>query len=194
MGLRIILNSLPCVSAFFWSHFGKRWLWGLMSHTVSPFFKAFISTGLYTRWLQKCHQPYQVTWYDKVKMQYVHFRLHVNCFLLPWKIPEEISRQSMRFNNSKQYLPYVHTTFYHGSGLTWNWTFDENIYHVWYLHILPFYFAWQICKSVTSLLLQQFHRLHVKFEATMHDGHKAHKEKNMHITYMCFAILNLSRF
>ncbi len=28
----------------------------------------------------------------KVKTQYVHFRLHTNYFLLPWKIPEEISR------------------------------------------------------------------------------------------------------
>ena len=55
----------------------------------------------------------------KVKMQYVHFRLHVNYFLLPWKIPEEVSRRSMLFNNYRQYLPnqtYVHATFYHGYG------------------------------------------------------------------------------
>ncbi len=29
---------------------------------------------------------------SKVKMQYVHFRLHPNYFLLPWKIPKDISR------------------------------------------------------------------------------------------------------
>ncbi len=57
----------------------------------------------------------------KVKMQYVLFRLHTNYFLLPWEIPEEISRRSGLFNNYRQYLPYqtymyVHTTFYHGSG------------------------------------------------------------------------------
>ena len=26
---------------------------------------------------------------------YLHFRFHANCFPLPWKIPEEISRRSM---------------------------------------------------------------------------------------------------
>ena len=33
----------------------------------------------------------------KVKTQYVHFRLHTNYFLLPWKIPEEISRWPILF-------------------------------------------------------------------------------------------------
>ena len=33
----------------------------------------------------------------KVKIQYVHFWLHVNYFLLPWKNPEEISRWFMLF-------------------------------------------------------------------------------------------------
>ncbi len=35
----------------------------------------------------------------QVKMQYLHFRSHANYFLLPWKIPEEISRRSMFFHN-----------------------------------------------------------------------------------------------
>ena len=51
----------------------------------------------------------------KVKTQYLHFRLHANYFLLPWKIPAEISRRPMLFNNERQYLPcqtYVDTTFY----------------------------------------------------------------------------------
>ena len=56
--------------------------------------------------------------HDKVKMQYVHFRLHANYFLFPWKIhPEEICRQpdNQCFSITKGsiYLikHYVHTTF-----------------------------------------------------------------------------------
>ena len=54
----------------------------------------------------------------KIEMQYVHIRLYANYYLFPWKIPEEISRQSMLFNNcgsiyhTKQ--TYVDTTFYNG--------------------------------------------------------------------------------
>ncbi len=35
----------------------------------------------------------------KVKMQYLHFRLHTEYFLLSWKIPEVISRRSIFFHN-----------------------------------------------------------------------------------------------
>ncbi len=35
----------------------------------------------------------------KVKTHFVHFRLHANYFPLHWKIPKEISRRSMLFNN-----------------------------------------------------------------------------------------------
>ncbi len=42
--------------------------------------------------LTKCNQAGLP---NKVKMQYVHFRLHSNCCLLPWKIPEEFSRRSI---------------------------------------------------------------------------------------------------
>ncbi len=35
----------------------------------------------------------------KVKTQFVHFRLHANYFLLPRKIPQEISTLSMLINN-----------------------------------------------------------------------------------------------
>ena len=42
---------------------------------------------------QRCSLPHQV------KMQYLHFRFHASYFLLPWKIPEEIHRQSMLFHN-----------------------------------------------------------------------------------------------
>ncbi len=72
----------------------------------------------------------------QVKMQYLHFRFHANYFLLPWNIPEEISRQSMLFHNLRQYLPYrtyAHTSFYHSSGLTRNWKFNGSIYSVLYL-------------------------------------------------------------
>ena len=40
----------------------------------------------------------QLTLPHKVKMQYVNFRSHTKYFLLSWKIPEEISRQSMLFH------------------------------------------------------------------------------------------------
>ncbi len=84
----------------------------------------------------------------KIKMQYMQFRLHVEYFLLPLKIPEEMSRRSMLFNNRREYLlyeTYVHTTFYHGSGLAWNLMFNGSIYeyYVLYLHILCFYFLGQ---------------------------------------------------
>ncbi len=67
-------------------------------------------------------------------------------FFYPWKIPEEISRLSLFFNNQSQslsYQTYVHTTFYHGSGLTRNWMFNGSIYYVYYLHILRCYFLCQ---------------------------------------------------
>ncbi len=35
----------------------------------------------------------------QVKKQFLHFRFHANYFLLPWKIPKEISRRSMIFHN-----------------------------------------------------------------------------------------------
>ena len=39
------------------------------------------------------------TYAHKVKRQYEHCRLHTKCIVLPWKIPKEISRWSMLFNN-----------------------------------------------------------------------------------------------
>ncbi len=35
----------------------------------------------------------------KVKRKCVYFRSHAECFLLPWKISEEINRQPMLFHN-----------------------------------------------------------------------------------------------
>ncbi len=35
----------------------------------------------------------------QVKTQYLYFRSHTEYFLLPWKIPEKISRRSVLFNN-----------------------------------------------------------------------------------------------
>ncbi len=44
---------------------------------------------------------------NKVKMQYMHFRLHSNYFLVPWKIPEEISRRLIvPFKVKMQYLHF----------------------------------------------------------------------------------------
>ncbi len=87
----------------------------------------------------------------------MHFRLHANYFLLPLKIPEEIIRQSMLFDNKRQYLACqtnVDTTFYHGSRLTWNCMFNGSIYYVLYLHILHFYLvghSWVASQPVKSL-------------------------------------------
>ena len=47
-------------------------------------------------------------------MQYVHFNLHTNYFLLPWKIPEGISRPSMLFQ------------------------YEGSIYHIKHMSIQPF--------------------------------------------------------
>ncbi len=90
----------------------------------------------------------------KVKTQYVHFRPHTNYFLLPCKISEEISRWSMLFNNQRLYLPYqtyVHTTFYHGSGLAWNFMFNGSISYVLCLHILHFYLVQQSLPACNSI-------------------------------------------
>ena len=59
----------------------------------------------------------------KVKTQYLHFRFHAKYFLLPRKILEEISRQSILFQlkGSIYHIKHnVHTSFYHSSGLTRN--------------------------------------------------------------------------
>ncbi len=51
------------------------------------------------KWKVRCGVTYgPVINYDcilphKVKTHYLHFRFHANCFLLPWQIPEEISRR-----------------------------------------------------------------------------------------------------
>ncbi len=37
--------------------------------------------------------------FHQVKMQCMHFRFHAHYFLLPWKIPQEISRRSLLFHN-----------------------------------------------------------------------------------------------
>ncbi len=89
------------------------------------------------------------SWIDlphQVKTQYLHLRFHANYFLLPWNIPEEIRRQSMLFHKKRQYLPYqtyVHTIFYHSSGLTSNLMINGSIYYVSYLQILHFYLRQQ---------------------------------------------------
>ena len=86
----------------------------------------------------------------------MHFRLHTGYFLLPLKIPKEISRQSMLFHNLREYLlyqMYVHTTFYHSSGLIRNWMFNECIYYVLYLHILRLYVVGQKGQGTLSMKL-----------------------------------------
>ena len=52
------------------------------------------------------------------------FKISCSYFLLPWKIPEEISRRSMLFHNWRQFLPpHVHTTFPFVTVINWpeNW-------------------------------------------------------------------------
>ncbi len=104
------------------------------------------------------HCRYHILWWwwddagsriasHKVRTQYVHLKSHPVYFLLPWITPQDISRRSMLFHNWREYLlyqTYVHTTFYHGSGLTWNWMFNRSICYVLFLHILRFYFVGQI--------------------------------------------------
>ena len=63
-----------------------------------------------------------------VKMQYLHLRFYANYFLLPWKIPEEISRQFSSITKGSIYhMKHVHTTFYHSSGLTRNCLMEVSI-------------------------------------------------------------------
>ncbi len=51
---------------------------------------------------------------------------------------------------------YVHTTFYHSSGLTRNWMFNRSIYYVLYLQILRFYFMGQKCLSMCFQILYEW--------------------------------------
>ena len=51
--------------------------------------------------------PYCITLPHKVKVQYMHFRSHTEYFLLPWKIPEEISRWLMFYHNYKGSIYYT---------------------------------------------------------------------------------------
>ncbi len=88
------------------------------------------------------------------KGKYVHFRSHAEYSLLPWKIPEEISRWSMLFHNYTQHLLsnilYVHTTLKHGSELTRNLMFNESI------DLLCFMFAqtvFLLCGGRAALLI-----------------------------------------
>ncbi len=94
-------------------------------------------------WASISYQNLRQNWSNhQVKRQYLHLRFHATYFLLPWKIPEEISccsRPSVLFHNLRQYLPYqtyVHTTFCHSSELTRNLMFNGSIYYVLYLQIL----------------------------------------------------------
>ena len=60
----------------------------------------------------------------------MHFRSHTECFLLPWKITEEMSMWSVLFHNLRKYLlyqTYVHTTFLSLRRLTRKFMFYENI-------------------------------------------------------------------
>ncbi len=54
------------------------------------------------------HETSLIALPHKSKMKYVHFRLHANYFLLPWKIPEEISAQTTNALIPKgcSYVPY----------------------------------------------------------------------------------------
>ncbi len=77
--------------------------------------------------------PFKVIDFRNVKMQHLHFRIHAKYFLLPWKIPEEISRWAMLFYKGRIYHMkhiFVHTTFYCTCGLSRNLTFNGSIYYV----------------------------------------------------------------
>ncbi len=77
----------------------------------------------------------------KVKRQFVHSRLHAHYFHLPWTILEEIIANNQCSSITKGGIYHmkhnVHTTFYHGRGLAWNWML--NGINAWYLHILHFF-------------------------------------------------------
>ena len=102
------------------SHRGNaEWSWWKAKHETGP----FPNTWSYPNDTKEMTSTVSVKGYNrghflshKVKMQYVYFRSHAEYFLLPWKIPLEISRRSMIFHNLREYLPhkiFIHTTFYH---------------------------------------------------------------------------------
>ena len=107
------------------SHFdcmGHIWGWVQYSVTEKKTMSDWGYTGIFTG-------PYILPHY--VKTLYLHFRFHVNYFILLWKIPEEISRLNAAYF---WLIPldrneYVDTTFYNGSGLTWNCTINGSIYY-----------------------------------------------------------------
>ena len=83
---------------------------------------------------------------QQIKTQYVHFRSYTEYFLLPWKIPKEISRRSM-LSITKGSIYYVKhlciQSFSMEIRLTRNLMFNGSIYNILYLHILCFYFVGQ---------------------------------------------------
>ena len=62
----------------------------------------------------------------KVKTQYAHFRSQTEYFVLPCKIPAEISRRPLFFHQTMYIQPFS----MYGSGLTRNLTFNGSIYYV----------------------------------------------------------------
>ena len=75
-------------------------------------------------------------------MQYVHFRSHFDDFLFPWKLAD--NQCSSITKGSIYYINYVHTTFKHGSGLTWNFIFVGP-------YILHFYFGGRFVGTIQPL-------------------------------------------
>ena len=93
----------------------------------------------------KCNLPH------KVKVYYVHLRLHVPYFCLPWKISEEISRRSVILNNLMQYLPFI-KLYVHTIGVDWPeiaWLMEVSTFNICTYCIFTWYgrneivFTWQ---------------------------------------------------
>ena len=103
----------------------------------------------------------------KVKTQYVHFSLHANYFLDIGRFLKKLTDdQYVLFNKWRQYLPYqtyVHTTFYHGIGLSWNGMFNGSILclifaHTGVLFCMAVLQRYKTCKKSLHLRKVTLHR------------------------------------
>ena len=73
------------------------------------------------------------------------FQISCKLTSFTWKIPEEISRRSILFNNLRQYLPYqtyVHTTTVVNWPEIWCLMEAPTMLYI-YLQILHFYLVWK---------------------------------------------------
>ncbi len=81
----------------------------------------------------------------QVKMQYLHFRFHAKYFLLPRKIPEQISRRWCPFITKGSIN--VHSTFCYSCAFTRNLMLNGSINYVLYLQDTAFLLGGEVIKG-----------------------------------------------